>query len=74
VLFFPTTLELHPDDENEPVRVNHAKRVVLRGWRSAEIESACRQAGFREVELLGSYQRETYDRATSRDLVVVARR
>lgn len=74
VLFFPTTLELHPDDENEPVRVNHARRVVLRGWRSAEIESACRGAGFSEVELLGSYGREPFDRAASRDLVVVARR
>lgn len=74
VLFFPTTLELHPDDEENPVRLNHARRVVLRGWRSAEIETACRDAGFGAVELLGSYARETYDRATSRDLVVVARR
>jgi SAM-dependent methyltransferase len=74
VLFFPTTLELHPEDDENPVRVNHARRVVLRGWRSAEIEAACRVAGFAEVELLGSYARDAYDRATSRDLVVVARR
>ena len=74
VLFFPTTLELHPDDENEPVRVNHARRVVLRGWRSAEVESACLHAGFREVTLLGSYGREEFDREASKDLVVVARR
>jgi SAM-dependent methyltransferase len=74
VLFFPTTLELHPDDEESPVRVNHSRRVELRGWRSAEVEGACRSAGFAEVKLLGSYAGEAYDRATSRDLVVVAKR
>jgi SAM-dependent methyltransferase len=74
VLFFPTTLELHPDDEENPVRVNHARRVVLRGWRSAEIEAACRDAGFAEVAMFGSFARQKFERATSRDLVVVARR
>ncbi|MBI2214984.1 MAG: class I SAM-dependent methyltransferase [Acidobacteria bacterium] len=74
VLFFPTTLELRPEDDEQPVRVNHARRVVLRGWRSAEIESACRAGGFSEVALLGSYEREAFDPAISRDLVVVARR
>lgn len=74
VLFFPTTLELRPDDEDEPVRVAHARRVVLRGWRGAEVDSACRTAGFREVTLLGSYGREAFDAASSKDLVVVARR
>ena len=74
VLFFPTTLELHPDDENEPVRVTHSRRVVLRGWRSAEVEDACRKAGFREVELFGSYERELFDGERSKDLIVIARR
>jgi SAM-dependent methyltransferase len=74
VLFFPTTLELRPDDDEEPVRVAHSRRVVLRGWRSAEVESACLHAGFRDVALLGSYGREEFDREVSRDLVVVARR
>lgn len=74
VLFFPTTLELHPDDENEPVRVAHSRRVLLRGWKSAEVDAACRASGFREVELLGSYEREQFDGERSKDLIVVARR
>ena len=74
VLFFPTTLELRQDDEDEPIRVAHARRVVLRGWRGAEVDAACRLAGFREVTLLGSYEREAFDPASSKDLVVVARR
>jgi len=72
VIFMPTTLRQRPDAE-EPIEVVATRRVEIRGWRAAQIERAFREAGFASVELYGSYAKEPFDAAESRDVIVVAR-
>ncbi len=50
-----------------------SERLVLRGWRPAEIDAALERAGFSSRELYGSFGRDPFDASESSDLVVVAR-
>lgn len=72
VLFFPSTLRLVPDGD-PPLRLQASKRVRLRGWRAAEIESALQSSGFGERRLLGSFNRDPFAPLKSADLIVIAR-
>ncbi len=72
VLFFPTTLHFRPGAD-PPVSVVASKRVELRGWRLAELETAFDDAGFSERCLYGSFEREPFEPLESRDLILVAR-
>ncbi len=73
VLFFPSTLLLHPE-RDEPLELVASKRVELRGWRAAQIERELLDAGFDRVELFGGFDGSHFDREESRDVVAVARR
>ena len=70
VLFFPTTLTLHPDDE-EPVRLRSTRRIELRAWTTDDLPPALEAAGF-TVALHGDMVGGPFEPATSNDLVVVA--
>jgi SAM-dependent methyltransferase len=72
VIFMPTTLRMRSDRE-PPIEVVASQRVQIRGWRRAQIESACRSAGFTSIDVYGSYQKAPFDPAESRDLILVAR-
>ncbi|MGH9422827.1 MAG: hypothetical protein ACRD3J_22830, partial [Thermoanaerobaculia bacterium] len=72
VIFMPTTLRQRNDRES-PVEVVSSRRVEIRGWRRAEIESALRHAGFESIEVFGSYQKARFESEESRDLILVAR-
>jgi len=73
ILFFPATLELAPDDEDEPLRLVQARRVELRAWTRASLGPLLERAGF-AVEWCGDMQGGPFVAETSPDLVVVARR
>lgn len=72
VLFFPSTLLL-TDDEDEPLKVVSSKRVPIRGWRSNELRAAMERAGFGSIELFGDMTAGAFDKASSSDIVLVAR-
>ena len=72
VIFMPTTLRQRTDRE-EPLELVATRRVEIRGWRAAEIERVFREAGFASVELYGSYAKEPFVPAESRDVIAVAR-
>lgn len=73
ILFFPATLELHPDDEEQPLRMIQSRRVELRAWTRASLGPRLAAAGF-EVTWCGDMQGGPFVPETSPDLVVVARR
>jgi glycine/sarcosine N-methyltransferase len=70
--FFPTALLFQPDAD-PPLTIKATKRVELRGWRSTQLESQLRAAGFETVETYGAYDGAAFVSDTSRDLIVVAR-
>jgi SAM-dependent methyltransferase len=72
VIFMPTTLRQR-SDRDPPIELVASRRVEIRGWRRAQIESAFRDAGFASIEALGSYQKVPFDPAESRDLILIAR-
>lgn len=71
MLFYPTTLRLRPDDEEEPVTVHATKRIRLRAWTDDDVRGALEDAGF-VVSLHGDMQGGDYEPSGSHDLVVVA--
>jgi len=73
VLFYPTTLVLEPGAE-EPVRVDHGKEVVLRGWRRAEVERVFAEAGLEPERAFGGVDESPFEPLESQDLVLVSRR
>ncbi len=73
MLFFPTTLELVADDEDEPVRLVRSRRVELRAWTRDTLGPGLRSAGF-EAQWHGDMGGGPFEPLTSPDLVVVARR
>lgn len=73
VLFYPTTLTLEPGAE-EPVRVDHGKEVLLRGWRRAEVEEIFAEAGLEPEHAFGAVDESPFEPLESQDLVLVARR
>lgn len=72
VLFVPSTLRYRPEAD-PPLELVRARRVVLRGWRRAELEEALGAAGFRNRKALGSYAGEPFEEEASRDLVLISR-
>ena len=72
VTFFPSTLELVPD-EDPPLRVRSAKRVELFGWRLPELRAAVADAGFEEIESFGAFGGAAYEPEASTDLILVVR-
>lgn len=72
VIFNPSTLRYRPDAD-APLEVQHARRVVLRGWRRGEIETALAAAGFEHFDVWGSVEKDPFEPLESRDLVLAAR-
>jgi len=72
VIFNPSTLRYRPDAD-PPLEVDHARRVVLRGWRRAEIETALGEAGFDRFDAWGSFEKDPFEPRESRDLLLCAR-
>ena len=72
VLFFPTTLQLRPEDD-PPVKVKTSRRVELRGWRPGELETAFETAGFPDRRCFGAFDKRPFEPLDSRDLILVAR-
>jgi hypothetical protein len=73
ILFFPTTLELVADDEEQPVRLIQSRRVELRAWTRASLAPRFAVAGL-VPEWHGDMQGGPFDAERSPDLIVVARR
>lgn len=71
VIFNPSTLRYRPDGD-PPLAVDHARRVVLRGWRRAEIETALGEAGFEGFVAWGSFGKDPFEPRESRDLLLCA--
>jgi hypothetical protein len=68
----PATLRQRSDRE-PPLELLGSRRVEIRTWRRADIEHALRETGFRSITVWGSYQKEAFDPAESRDLLLVAK-
>ena len=73
ILFFPATLELDAENEDEPLRLVQSRRVELRAWDRASLAPRFQAAGF-DVEWCGDMHGGPFERETSPDLVIVARR
>lgn len=73
ILFFPATLELDANDEDEPLRIIQSRRVELRAWTRDALAPLFGSAGL-TPEWLGDMHGGPFDRDGSPDLVVVARR
>lgn len=73
VLFTPSTLRYTPAAE-EPLQVVGSKTVELRGWRRGQLTEALEAAGFGEIRVWGSVDKEAFEPTGSRDLVLAARR
>ncbi len=72
VLFFPTTLRLDLENDDEPVSVHMTRRVPLRAWDAETLTRAFGAENFR-VTLRGGMREDTpYDADASHDLVLVA--
>ena len=72
VIFTPSILRYRSSGAS-PMELVASERLVLRGWRPAEIDAALERAGFSSRELYGSFGRDPFDASESSDLVVVAR-
>jgi len=70
--FFPSTLLFEPEAD-PPLTVKATKRVELCGWRSVELGTALRTAGFDAIEMFGAYDGSPFSAEDSRDLIVIAR-
>lgn len=73
MLFFPTTLELDADDEQQPVRVVQSRRVPLRAWTRASLAPRFAAAAL-EPRWMGDMQGGAFEPVHSPDLVILARR
>jgi len=73
VTFYPASLRLVAD-RDEPLELIASRRVDLRGWRRDEIELMLREGGFEAIDVFGGFDRSTWERLESRDLLLVARR
>ena len=73
ILFFPTTLSLDPESEDEPVSIKATRRVELRAWTAEDLVPMLVASGFR-VDLRGDMRGGEYDARRSSDLVFVAKR
>lgn len=71
-IFMPTTLRQRPEGD-PPLEMLSSRRVEIRAWRRADVESALRANGFSTVTLWGSYGKTPFDPAESRDVVVIAK-
>jgi SAM-dependent methyltransferase len=71
--FFPATLELDPEAEEDPIRVIQSRRVELRAWTRESLAPRLQAAGF-EPTWCGDMQGGPFEPLTSPDLVLVARR
>lgn len=72
IVFTPSTLR-YRSSGSPPVEVIASERLVLRGWRPAEIGSALERAGFSSRSLYGGFGKEPFDASESSDVIVVAR-
>lgn len=73
VVFNPSTLRYRPEGD-PPVEIDHARSVILRGWRRGEIEPSLAAAGFQVSDVWGSVEKDPFEPRESRDLVLLARR
>jgi glycine/sarcosine N-methyltransferase len=73
LLFFPTTLVLEAENEDEPVRVASSRRVELRPWGAEDLSAMFAARGW-SVRPYGGMAGEPFEPASSPDLVLVARR
>ncbi len=73
VLFFPSTFELDPESEDEPVTVMSTRRVDLRAWTRADLGPALEAAGY-DTTFRGDMTGGGFDPGDSSDLVAVATR
>ena len=58
---------------DEPPRLE-TESVPLLGFEAAALEAAARRGGAAQIDVYGGYDGRTYDRETSADLIMVARR
>lgn len=73
VVFNPSTLRYRPI--GEPVlEIDHARSVILRGWRRGEIEKALAAVGLETEQVWGSVEKGAFEPLDSRDLVLLGRR
>ncbi len=72
VAFFPSTLELRPD-EDPPLRVVRSQKVELRGWTRSQLQASLERAGFPETRAWGDFARSPFVVEASRDLILLAR-
>lgn len=72
VVFTPSTLLVRSNGK-PPIEVTGAERVVHRGWRAGEIESALSAARFDSVACYGGFDGSGFDPKASPDLILVAR-
>lgn len=70
-IFMPSTIRQRSDRE-PPMELVASRRVEIRAWRRAQIESHLRANGFGTIALYGSYARDPFDEPESRDLIAVA--
>lgn len=71
-IFMPSTLRQRSDRE-PPLELLASRRVEIRAWRRREVEDAFRANGFDSFEVFGSYAKDPFDPAESRDLIFLAR-
>jgi len=71
--FFPTTLELDADDDEQPLRLIQSRRVELRAWDRRSLEPRFAAAGLVPT-WLGDMQGGPFVPGSSPDLVVLAHR
>jgi hypothetical protein len=72
VIFMPTILR-QQSDADPPIELVASQRVEIRGWRRHQLEDALHAAGFAKVDVWGSYTKQPFDPAESRDVIAVAR-
>ena len=71
-LFMPSTLRQRSDREL-PLELLASRRVEIRAWRRAEVETVLRHSGFGAIDVWGSYAKDAFDPDESRDVILVAR-
>jgi SAM-dependent methyltransferase len=61
-------------DVNDPLQRLRAESTPLLSFDAADLEKMARTAGATDVRLFGGYEDQPYDRRTSTDLILVARK
>jgi SAM-dependent methyltransferase len=64
----------HAMASDEKNRMLHTESQPLLAFEAEELERIARKAGLSETHVFGNYQEQTYDRATSGDLILLARK